>query len=111
MSIAPATAQPEYRTQPHNEEAEQALLGAMLVNNRAYEKVSEFLHPQHFFGPVHGRIFGAIVNFIERGQVANPVTLKAYFERDPDLAAVGGSGYLADLAASVVTVVNAEDYV
>ena len=110
MNALPAIAQPEYRAQPHNEEAEQALLGALLVNNRAYEKVSEFLRPEHFFGPVHGRIYGAIVNFIERGQVANPVTLKAYFERDPDLAAVGGAGYLAELAASVVTVVNAEDY-
>ena len=109
MTLSP-TEEPAYRVQPHNEEAEQALLGALLVNNRAYEKVSEFLLPDHFYGPVHGRIYGAIVNFIERGQIANPVTLKAYFERDPDLAAVGGGGYLASLAASVVTVINAEDY-
>ncbi len=106
----PPNATPEYRTQPHNEEAEQALLGALLVNNRAYEKIGEFLRPEHFYSPVHGRIYSAIVSFIERGQIANPVTLKSYFERDPDLTAVGGSSYLASLASSIVTVVNAEDY-
>ena len=99
-----------YRTPPHNEEAEQALLGALLLNNRAYEKVSEFLRPEHFFIPVHNRIFGHIVNLIERGQTAEPVTLKPYFERDPDLATIGGATYLAELSASVVTVINAEDY-
>ncbi len=105
-----APGQPDYRIQPHNEEAEQALLGALLVNNRAYEKIGEFLKADHFFSPVHRRIFAAIISLIERGQVANPITLKSYFEKDADLAAVGGAGYLADLAASVVTVVNAEDY-
>jgi len=101
---------PEYRTPPHNEEAEQALLGAILVNNKAYERVSEFLRPQHFYDPVHQRIYEAISKLIERGQVANPVTLKAYFENDPGLVAEGGGAYLAELAASVVTVVNAGDY-
>ncbi|HYD70385.1 replicative DNA helicase [Azospirillum sp.] len=101
----------EYRTPPHNEEAEQALLGAILVNNKAYERVAEFLRPQHFYDPAHQRIFEAVMKMIERGQIANPVTLKAYFENDPDLVADGGGGsYLAELAANVVTIVNAEDY-
>jgi replicative DNA helicase len=104
------TAPPEFRSQPHNEEAEQALLGALLINNRAYEKVSEFLRPEHFFNEAHGRIFNAITSFIERGQEAHPITLKSYFENDAALEAIGGSAYLAELAASVVTVVNAEDY-
>ncbi len=101
---------PTYRTPPHNLEAEQALLGAMLVNNRTHEKVGDFLFAEHFANPVHGRIYEAAVKLIERGQMANPVTLKAYFEQDEALAAVGGAGYLAELAAGVVTVVNVEDY-
>ncbi|WP_109118956.1 replicative DNA helicase [Azospirillum sp. TSO22-1] len=102
---------PEYRSAPHNEEAEQALLGAILVNNKAYEKVSEFLRPQHFYDPGHLKIYEAISKLIERGQVANPVTLKAYFENDPQFAEEGGGGaYLASLAAGVVTVINAADY-
>ena len=95
---------------PHNEEVEQALLGALLVNNRALEKVSEFLRPNHFYNPVHGRIFEAITKFVERGQDASPITLKNFFEKDADLSHVGGGQYLADLAGSVISVVNVYDY-
>ncbi len=110
-SAAAAHATPQYRAAPHNEEAEQALLGAILVNNKAYERVGEFLRPQHFYDPGHQKIFEAIAKLIERGQVANPVTLKAYFENDPQFAADGGGGaYLAQLAGGVVTVINAADY-
>ena len=106
----PGAADPGYRSPPHNEEAEQALLGALLVNNKVYEKVSEFLKPEHFGNPAHGRIYEAIVKLVERGQIANPVTLKGYFEQDGDLTQVGGAAYLAKLASSVVSIVNAEDY-
>jgi replicative DNA helicase len=99
-----------FRQPPSNEEAEQALLGALLVSNRAIESVAEFLKPDHFFNPVHGRIYEATCKLHERGQAANPITLKAYFERDEDLSHLGGSQYLADLAANIVTVVNAADY-
>lgn len=101
---------PEYRVMPHNEEVEQALLGALLVNNRALEKVSEFLRPEHFYSAVHGRIFDAISKFIERGQDASPATLKSFFDKEADLSNVGGGQYLADLAAHVVSVINVEDY-
>lgn len=101
---------PAYRVMPHNEEVEQALLGALLVNNKALEKVSEFLKAQHFYNAVHGRIYDAIYKFIERGQDASPITLKSYFEKEADLAHVGGGQYLSDLAAHVVSVVNIEDY-
>jgi replicative DNA helicase len=104
------SADPAFRASPHNEEVEQALLGALLVNNRALEKVSEFLRPEHFYNPVHGRIYEAIAKFVERGQDASPITLKNYFEKDADLAHVGGGQYLADLAASVISVVNVADY-
>lgn len=106
----PARDAPGYRVMPHNEEVEQALLGALLVNNRALEKVSEYLRPEHFYNAVHGRIYEAISKFAERGQDASPATLKNYFEKDVDLEHVGGSRYLTDLAAHVVSVVNAGDY-
>jgi replicative DNA helicase len=96
-----------YRVMPHNAEAEQGLLGAILVNNKAYEKVVEFLRPEHFYDPVHARIFEAIDSLINLGRIADPVTLKGYFENDPDL---GGTTYLHDLAANVVSVINAEHY-
>lgn len=100
----------EFRVMPHNEEVEQALLGALLVNNKSLEKVSEFLRPEHFYNPVHGRIYQAISTFIERGQDASPITLKNYFEKDQDLSQVGGGQYLADLASHIISVVNVEDY-
>jgi replicative DNA helicase len=99
-----------YRTPPANIEAEQALLGAILVNNAAYHRVAEFLRPEHFAEGVHGRVFAAIAKLMERGQLANPVTLKNLFDQDGALAEIGGAQYLARLAASVVTIINAEDY-
>lgn len=101
---------PAYRILPHNLDAEQGLLGALLVDNRAIEKVSDFLRAQHFFMPAHRRIYESILTMIDRGQSASPVTLKLYFEKDADLKDVGGAAYLADLAASVISVVNVEDY-
>ena len=110
MKIADITRDEEYRTTPHNEEVEQGLLGALLVNNKALEKVSEFLKAEHFYNPVHGRIYEAITKFAERGQDASPATLKVFFEKDDDLSQVGGGKYLSDLASSVISVLNAEDY-
>lgn len=101
---------PGYRSPPHNLEAEQALLGALLVNNEAASLVGGFLAPDHFFLPVHGRIYAAVLTMIERGQIANPVTLKHFFERDEALEEAGGGQYLARLAGSAVTVINAENY-
>jgi replicative DNA helicase len=98
------------RTPPHNIEAEQALLGSILVNNIAYEKVGEILSAEHFYDPVHGRIYGAVSTLINRGQIADSKTLRGLFNDDPALANLGGAQYLADLAASVITIINAEDY-
>ena len=95
---------------PINTEAEQALLGAVLVNNAAHSRVSEFLLAEHFGNAVHGRIYEAIGRLIERGQVANPVTLKNLFDQDATLAEIGGAQYLARLAQSAVTIINAETY-
>jgi replicative DNA helicase len=99
-----------YRAPPQNIEAEQALLAAILVNNAAYHRVSDFLMAEHFVLGVHGRIYAAVTRLIERGQIANPVTLKGLFDQDEALAEIGGAQYLARLATSVVTIINAEDY-
>jgi len=98
------------RSPPHNDEAEMALLGAILHNNRAFERVADFLRPEHFASRVHGRIFEAVGRLIDRGLIADPITLKQYFEADADLAEIGGYAYLMRLAGSVASIVNAEDY-
>ncbi|MCZ6604956.1 MAG: replicative DNA helicase [Alphaproteobacteria bacterium] len=102
-------ASPAPRTPPQNEEAEMQLLGALLANNRAYEKVQDFLRPEQFANSTHGRIYAACETLIDRGQLASPVTLKNYFEQDQSLEDVGGPLYLARLAASVSTIQNAHD--
>ncbi len=98
------------RTPPHNFEAEAALLGAILNNNAAYERVSDILRPEHFADARHGRIFEACGKLIERGQLANPVTLSAFFRQDEHLAEIGGAQYLAELSNNLVSVINAGDY-
>jgi replicative DNA helicase len=95
---------------PQNIEAEQALLGALLVNNRLYEKVAEFLKADHFAVPTHGRIYTAISTQIERGQLASAVTLKPFFAADEGLTEVGGGEYLASLETNVVALAGAADY-
>ena len=95
---------------PHNNEAEQGLLGALMVQNRALDRVREKLSPEHFSNPVHGRIYAAICQLVDSGRQANPVTLKGLFDQDGSLGEVGGAQYLVKLAASIVAIVNAEDY-
>ncbi len=98
------------RLPPTNLQAEQALLGALLANNKAYERVSEFLIPEHFADPIHGRIFAAIARRVEQGQLADVVTLKAEFEHSGILDEVGGTTYLAQLVGAMVGIINAGEY-
>ncbi len=100
---------PEYRVAPNNIDAEQALLGAVLVNNDAYYRVSDFLEPVHFFEELHRRIYEVATSLIKAGKVATPITLKTFLG-DADLGGVTVSQYLARLAAEATTVINAEDY-
>jgi len=100
----------EFRQPPHNMEAEQALLGAILVNNEAMHHISSSLRAEHFYVPVHQRIFAQIQNLFDKGLIANPVTLKGHFEQDEGLKEVGGSLYLAKLAAASVGIINVLDY-
>ncbi len=98
------------RLPPSNSAAEQALLGALLANNKAYERVAEFLVADHFADPIHGRIFVAIARRIEAGQLADAVTLKAEFEHTGVLEEVGGTAYLAQLLSAMVGIINAGEY-
>ena len=101
--------EPQYRTAPHNIEAEQALLGAMLVNNDAFYRVSDFLEAEHFSEDVHRRIYDVARSLIRTGKIATPITLKTFLG-DQDLGGMTVSHYLARLAAEATTVINAEDY-
>ena len=87
---------------PHNFGAEQAVLGAILVNNSAWSQASETLVAQHFADPLHGKLFEMAGRLIERGQVVSAFALKAYAEQDEDLQRVGGPAYLAKLMAASV---------
>jgi len=98
------------RQLPQNIEAEQRLLGAIFVHNRAFERVAGFLRPEHFSYAVHARIWTAISQTIGAGGEANPVTLKPLFDHDDALESFGGAKYLALLATTAVTVVGTEDY-
>lgn len=100
----------EYRQAPHNIEAEQALLGAILVNNEALHQVTDGLLPEHFYEPVHQKIFEAIRRHHDRGLIANPVTLKNYFETDATFKEIGGGAYLAKLAGAAVAIINVAEY-
>jgi replicative DNA helicase len=86
------------------------LLGAVLENNHAFERVADFLRTEHFADAAHGRIYEACGKLIERGQQANAITLKSLFDQDEALSEVGGAQYLAKLQSSTVTVINAADY-
>jgi replicative DNA helicase len=108
-TLAGPDEEPAYRILPQNLEAEQGLLGALMLDNRTLERVGDFLRPCHFHVPVHQRLYEAMVKLAERGLIAGTVTLKYYFEKDSDLAHVGGAAYLADLAAGVITINNAAD--
>src|SRR5436190_2363071 len=90
---------PVFRAAPHNIEAEQALLGAILVNNESFYRVSDFLKPEHFFEPIHAKIFDLAASLIRAGKIASPITLKTFLPADLDVAGLNASQYLARLAA------------
>src|SRR6202522_1618262 len=110
--FAQRPAQPQeraYRTPPHNLEAEQALLGAILINNDAFDRVSDFLRSEHFVEEIHRRIFEVSGQLIRAGKLATPVTLKTFLG-EHDLGGVTIPQYLARLAGEATTVINAQDY-
>jgi replicative DNA helicase len=103
-------AEPSVRTAPHSIEAEQALLGAIIINNEAFYRVQDFLEPRHFFEPVNGQIFELISRFVRLNKSATTVTLKTFLPGDLNVAGLTLDQYLARLAAEATTIINAEDY-
>ncbi len=97
-------------TVPHNIEAEQQLLGAILTNNDIYDRVAATVNAKHFYEPTHARIFDVAVNRIAKNMNASPVTLKAFMEDDEGLKELGGPAYLARLAGAAVSSFAARDY-
>ena len=99
-----------YRTAPHNIEAEQALLGAILVNNDAFDRISNFLEPEHFYDPLHRRIFETMSQLIRVGKIATPVTIKTFLPAEERVGDITLAQYLARLAAEATTIINAQEY-
>jgi replicative DNA helicase len=95
---------------PQNVEAEAALLGALMIDNRLVEDIQLKLRPEHFFEPLHSRIYEAILRLTDSNRIANPVTLKPLFEGDEGMKEVGGPAYLAQLTGSGAAVIGARDF-
>jgi len=98
------------RTAPQNVELEQQLLGAILQNNEAFYRVSDFLKVEHFFVEPHRRIYDTLSKLIRSGKVATPLTVKTFFPADETMAELPVTEYLIRLAANATTIINAEDY-
>jgi replicative DNA helicase len=99
-----------FRQLPHNVEAEKALIGAIFINNRAFEVVSEYLRPEHFALGQNGTIYEACGKLIDQGKIADPITLRTLFEGNDELGDIGGAEYLMELTGSAVGVINAGEY-
>jgi replicative DNA helicase len=103
--------QEAYRHVPYDIDIEQALLGAMLVDNQAIERAYAQLKPEHFYDPLHQRIYEVMVSQFERGgMVITPLTLHAAMKADPGLIEVGGPAYLAGLAQAAPAMPRVRDY-
>ncbi len=118
-AISPLPAQPSleesldalpFRQAPHNIEAEQALLGAILINNEAFDRISGFLQAAHFFEPLHGKMFEVMGKLIGAGKHVSPVTLKTFFDSEPPIGELSVVQYLGKLAAAAVTIINVQAY-
>jgi replicative DNA helicase len=110
VRIAEPVEPPASSTLPQNVEAEAALLGALMIDNRLVEDIQLKLKAHHFFEPLHGRIYDSILRLTDSNRIANPVTLKPLFENDESIKEVGGPAYLAQLTGSGAAVIGARDF-
>ncbi|MFD1912655.1 replicative DNA helicase [Halodurantibacterium flavum] len=110
LRAKPADASEAGESLPHNIEAEQQLLGAILTNNDVYDRIAAIIRADHFFEPVHQRIFEIAAARIQKNALASPVTLKAFLEDDTGLRELGGPAYLARLAGAAISAYAARDY-
>src|SRR5438067_8360211 len=106
----PGDTAPPYRAAPHNIEAEQALLGAVLVNNEALYRVNDFIEPQYFFEPIHRKIYVISRSLIRTGKLASPVTVKTFLPAEIEIAGLKLAQYLTRLATEATTIINAADF-
>ena len=100
----------EEKKLPSNLEAEQALIGSVLVNNDIIDEISNIVNAAKFFDPIHRKIFEVIESLNNKGMIANPITLKNYFENEAGLSEVGGVDYLIKLTRFSSSVRQAIDY-
>ena len=110
IRIAESASESAPQVLPQNIEAEAALLGALMIDNRLIEDIQLKLKPHHFFEPLHGRIYEAILRLTDKNMVANPVTLRPLFDADEAMREVGGPAYLAQLTGSGAAVIGARDF-
>ena len=110
VQLAESASQSATPALPQNIEAEAALLGALMIDNRLVEDVQLKLKPHHFFEPLHGRIYESILRMTDGNRIANPVTLRPLFEADEAMKEVGGPAYLAQLTGSGAAVIGARDF-
>ncbi|WP_375661666.1 replicative DNA helicase [Bartonella sp. CR127HXZ] len=102
--------QSSFRQLPHNIEAEKALLGAIIINNNALDSVSDFLKAEHFFEPLHQKLFDIISQIIQSGKVADPITIKPFVDNDEKIGDITVYNYVVRLATEAVTIINTKDY-
>ncbi|SMF78562.1 replicative DNA helicase [Allosphingosinicella indica] len=95
---------------PHNVEAEAALLGALMIDNRLAEDIQLKLRPDHFFEPLHGRVYESILKLVDKNMIASPVTLRPMFEADEEMKQLGGPAWLAQLTGSGAAIIGARDF-
>jgi replicative DNA helicase len=110
IRIAESASETAPQALPQNVEAEAALLGALMIDNRLVEDVQLKLKSHHFFEPLHGRIYEAVLKLTDSNRIANPVTLRPLFEADESIKQVGGAAYLAQLTGSGAAVIGARDF-
>jgi len=108
--VQPIPAETAEQVLPHNIEAEQQLLGAILTNNDVYDRIASLVRADHFFDPVHQRIFERAAARIQKNALVSPVTLKPFFEDDAGLKELGGPAYLVRLAGAAISAHAARDY-
>ncbi|WP_375622198.1 MULTISPECIES: replicative DNA helicase [unclassified Bartonella] len=101
---------PSFRQLPYNIEAEQALLGAIFINNDSLDRVSDFLKPEHFFEPLHQKIYHVLSHLIKTGKRVDPVTIKPHIQMEEKIGDITVYQYVVRLATEAVTIINAEDY-
>ncbi len=110
LDLRPVPSETVVAALPSNIEAEQALLGILLYDNAAYERLTDRLGGSHFYEPFHQRLFTALETHIRKGQLAEPILIADEFKRDPAFEEMGGLRYLADLVDRAPPAANAGDY-